>query len=64
MFAWTWETKMTTSPSVETSTFGGPPLADLTVTADLDLRAASAFISDAVTDGDAFLIANILGPGE
>ena len=40
----------------------GAPLADLTVTADLDLRAASAFISDAVTDGDAFLIANILGP--
>ena len=39
-----------------------PPLADLTVTADLDLRAASAFIPDAVTDGDAFLIANIVGP--
>ena len=38
------------------------PLADLTVTADLDLRTASAFISGAVTEGNAFLIANILGP--
>ena len=40
----------------------GDPTADLTVTAELDLRTASAFISGGMTEGNAFLIANVLGP--
>ena len=39
----------------------GNPTADLSVTAELDLRTASAFIPNGATEGDAFLIVNILG---
>lgn len=41
---------------------GAEVAADLTVTAELDLRALSAFMTAAATEGDALLIANIQGP--
>ena len=40
----------------------GDQEADLTVTAELDLRAASAFMATAATEGQGLLIANIQGP--
>ena len=40
----------------------GDATADLTVTAELDLRTASPFVPDGTAEGDAFLIANVLGP--
>ena len=40
----------------------GEPSADLTVTAEMDLRTLSAFTTTAVTEGDALLIANVQGP--
>lgn len=39
----------------------GERTADLTVTAELDLRTVSAFTTDVTTEGNAFLIANIQG---
>lgn len=38
------------------------PTADLTVTAELDLRTVSAFTTAATTEGDALFIANLQGP--
>ena len=40
----------------------GEPSADLTVTAEMDLRTLSPFTTTAVTEGDALLIANVQGP--